>query len=788
MRQVTLFTFCFFISMNIFAQFPLVDIHDIQYKTDQQLQLGNDTSNYDLDTVELEGVVTFDPCNYGLSSGPNRVGTFLQNTSGGAWSGIHVLIDPAAIGLTSADLANLDADVQFIDNFQVGNVVHATGIVNTFSGYTQIVLLPIASSVINISTLPAPVIMTVDSFMKSDGGGGQIKQMYPGEKYEGALCEFQNVTIVDVVDNGNGRYFWSVQDAAGNKIQIRDMSGWMRNDNYDSYCTQPTNTPWFFPLPQEGAFLSYIRGPIIEYQGQYYVAPRDTNDIGPTTAIKPLVSNVYRDPVVASSTQSVIIHATINDNDSTDIIASSELYFSIGLGNTSFSQVSMTNPNGAQWQGIIPATGTDSVYVNYWIKATDDEGNYTNDPDSLATGSFYLVLDDGIDEISDIQKTPFSGGASIWANDSLDVMDVTAIVTATNSAYDYGTVTIQDDTIPWSGIFLFDDNLDTLNRGDEIHITSARVVEYFAVTHLYDVEYSVVSENNPVPNAILGEDADALADGMADTESFEAMLLGFLPAYVVDTNADSGAGSDFGEWVMNELPGQSDGLRVDDFSYDIDFGFNSDSISAGQQLSYLYGLMYYSFGNWKLQPRNLSDIDGFTTNYPKDITSFGFTSPPVFGTIDQNNLTISVLVFDTTDITSLAPVIQHTGVSVSPANGVAQDFTNSVQYTVTAPVDGSTKTYTVSISTIPLGIGEIYAEMISVYPNPADDEFEVRGLTFEVGKTTLTIYNALGQEMFSSVATFTNLKLQTSNWQPGIYFLKISDGVNDVVKKLSVVR
>jgi len=48
-------------------------------------------------------------------------------------------------------------------------------------------------------------------------------------------------------------------------------------------------------------------------------------------------------------------------------------------------------------------------------------------------------------------------------------------------------------------------------------------------------------------------------------------------------------------------------------------------------------------------------------------------------------------------VTALVPSITHTGESISPASGVAQDFTNPVAYTVTA-ADASTQTYTVTVT------------------------------------------------------------------------------------------
>ncbi|WP_298507247.1 Ig-like domain-containing protein, partial [uncultured Maribacter sp.] len=52
---------------------------------------------------------------------------------------------------------------------------------------------------------------------------------------------------------------------------------------------------------------------------------------------------------------------------------------------------------------------------------------------------------------------------------------------------------------------------------------------------------------------------------------------------------------------------------------------------------------------------------------------------------------------------SLSPTVVHTGASLNPTTGTAQDFTNPVTYRVTA-ADGSTKDYivTVTVATIPV--------------------------------------------------------------------------------------
>ncbi len=80
-------------------------------------------------------------------------------------------------------------------------------------------------------------------------------------------------------------------------------------------------------------------------------------------------------------------------------------------------------------------------------------------------------------------------------------------------------------------------------------------------------------------------------------------------------------------------------------------------------------------------------------NPAKAITVFSVAS--VAGTI--SGLSISIQVPYDTPVTSVTPSITHTGESISPAVGVAQNFTSPVLYTVTA-ANGTSQTYTVTVA------------------------------------------------------------------------------------------
>ncbi|QXP52983.1 PKD domain-containing protein [Cellulophaga sp. HaHa_2_1] len=77
----------------------------------------------------------------------------------------------------------------------------------------------------------------------------------------------------------------------------------------------------------------------------------------------------------------------------------------------------------------------------------------------------------------------------------------------------------------------------------------------------------------------------------------------------------------------------------------------------------------------------------------KDIIAFSIDG--INGTITGTD--ISITLPSITDVTALEPTVTHTGATVSPVSGVAQDFTNPVIYTVTAE-DASTQEYTVTVT------------------------------------------------------------------------------------------
>jgi len=198
--------------------------------------------------------------------------------------------------------------------------------------------------------------------------------------------------------------------------------------------------------------------------------------------------------------------------------------------------------------------------------------------------------------------------------------------------------------------------------------------------------------------------------------------------------------------------------------------------------------------------------DGSTKDYNVQVTvasntakqalefKFNGLSPAVTGIIDEGNHAIAVTVPYGTDVTALVPTFVHSGATVQPASGVAQNFAAPVQYTVTA-ADGTTSTYTVTVSTaaasanakldsLTLSIGALtpafstdvksYAvsvansvSSISFLPHAQDqaasvsvNEIPVSGLSgvpvnLNVGSNTVTIVVRAADGIASETYTFT---------------------------------
>lgn len=523
----------------------------------------------------------------------------------------------------------------------------------------------------------------------------------------------------------------------------------------------------------------------------YSLAPLTPGDVGPELASPPSVTNINRDPYVPTSTESVTVTATITDIDGT--VAGASLNYSYGYGSTAWSSADMINTAGDTWEASIPGPGVDGEYVNFYIYAEDADGNSIETPGSVSP-VIYQVFDDGIQHIAQIQYTPAASGTSIWVSDHAFNMDIEAVVMASRQTYDLGWLIVQDDDSPWSGIRIYSqpgDGTTELLRGDKIRITSAMVREDFGATLLDSVTITVIGTED-LYEPVTGLDPESINAQVFDqAEAYESMFIRFEDVYTTSNNPDA-PGGPFGEWRFNTDNVAGTGLRADDLSYEVPFEFAADSVTVGEPMDWIQGILTYSFSNFKLEPRDLNDIAGFSTEYPNKITAFSFDGLGATGTIDQDAQTITVEVPSGTDVSSLSPTVTITGVTLDPPSGTTQDFSSPVTYTCYAPVSGTGRAYEVTVTMVDALSDLIDNQYLVVYPNPVSDNMTVQFTAKESGEAVLVMQDISGNNLLKMNLLYTVGKniseLDLRSFPNGLYLLQIQTSSGSVTQKIEVSR
>lgn len=235
-------------------------------------------------------------------------------------------------------------------------------------------------------------------------------------------------------------------------------------------------------------------------------------------------------------------------------------------------------------EGSLVAVGNDGNHFNQSINYGTNSAVSSEVADALYYASDHLPayadfisLSSNI-AIADIQTTPDGeeGDSPLLGQD----VQVTALVTGIfGSGY-----FIQDNVGPWNGIYVYDSS-DFPEIGDEINI-SATVVEYYNKTELIDItSYEGISIGNPLPNSYF------VSTGDVSHEKFEGVLVEVLNAECVYDDIG------YGEWIVDDGSGEA---IIDDLMYSF--------IPTVGDVYEICGIVDYAFYNYKIEPRDVSDI------------------------------------------------------------------------------------------------------------------------------------------------------------------------------------
>ncbi len=148
---------------------------------------------------------------------------------------------------------------------------------------------------------------------------------------------------------------------------------------------------------------------------------------------------------------------------------------------------------------------------------------------------------------------------------------------------------------PWSGIYVYTGSSPTVSRGDAISII-AEVDEYYGLTELKNIDTIIVIDTAIEINPVY------VPTGDVSDEQWEGVLV--MVDSAVCTNPDLG----YGEWEVDDGSGP---VRIDDLGY----GYSPDSGHVYR----VVGPVYYSYGNYKIEPRDSADIVDLTQAPPPPV-------------------------------------------------------------------------------------------------------------------------------------------------------------------------
>lgn len=595
-------------------QAQVVSIPDIQMVPQGDLAACIDSSSYLGQQVTVRGVVVMDG---GLAQAAGGRNIWLQEGSG-AWSGL--------------DLFNVGGDPTSPDDvldLVAGDYIEVTGDIDQFNHETEII--PSSVTLLGQGSAVTSTVIPVSDL----NDAGQVNQLETGEQWEGVFVEIQNVTVTAVnFFSGGNRVSITVSDADGNLVNIGDRFIAQR---------LPANGGTFVP-PSVGTVYESLKGIVIHSANGclgggrgYEIHPFDETHYQ-ALAGPPSIANIQRDLVSPTSSQDIKISADIVDTDGN--IMDATLFYAIGASTPTYQSMAMSVDAGCGtscYSATIPASAyNDGDFVKYYICATDDSSltscqpNVPDNSDPL----FFTVRDNGL-TIYDLQFTPFDNGNSGYRN-----MEVTVegVVTGSAEPGNIGNVYIQQEggLLGWSGIMCLGNTaLSTLVIGDKINVTGI-VRENFGFTRLEDItNVQLVSSGNSI-NPVSVDPTTFSEYDFATNEQYEGMLVTLSnPAggnmYIVNENADDP--NNFAEYRVGlnvfepnngsrVLAGRQTGSAFGS----LNVSFVNDSIWATDagvmnvpacvvkyqdSLESMTGIMYYSFGNFKILPRNNDDFMGY---------------------------------------------------------------------------------------------------------------------------------------------------------------------------------
>ena len=387
-----------------------------------------------------------------------------------------------------------------------------------------------------------------------------------GEAYEGVLVELNFATIETIDEYGN----WYVNDGSGTtKIDDYFFDG--------DWTTPETETEY-----------GSIVGTVHYSYGEYVIYPRFASDIVEYTSNTLPTADAGSDQQVEPGVTVTLDGSTSSDPDGSIVeyewIQTSGVM--VTLSDEESDITTFTSPDESS-ELVFQLT----VWDNDWNVSTDE----------------VTITVVGLTLISDIQYTAEQGEYCYESEMVGSVVTTSGIVTHIKPGSNPNFFLQDPNEDSWSGIYVYDTSIAP-SVGDEVVLT-ATVAEYYSLTQLTDVIASTIisSENTITPLPLFTSDVGIECNESG--EMYESMLVSY-------SNITFESVDEFGNWTISD--GTSTAM-VDDYYFD---GDDWPTISVGDTYGYLAGVISYSYGEFKLYPRNITDFTALDINDELEITGY----------------------------------------------------------------------------------------------------------------------------------------------------------------------
>lgn len=601
-----------FTGLSFAQQYPLVTLQDINFIPDSLNPSAWPNSPMAGDTVRVRGQVLVSPLVNAqtdrriiLSAG-TRWASYIQAHDASEWTGLMVLQNDTTTQGTLFDLADTTGTYEF------------TGIVTPYPPATELVLIttpqPIEISLIEQNTKrPDPIPLTIDSCYLPDGTFNYNLRKYLG-MYVIFTADEQHPLITSDLITGTGSTAggFNINDLNGHKIQMYAQSRNFKTGS--SYTIRPNYTP-----PSAGSQLTYIRGLLEAYNNVWEIVPLYAEDLGPILVSPPSISNVKRNPAIVGPNDDVTVTATVKGLQGATV-TSVALFKRVNNGNV--DSLGMTKGTGADsttYTCVIPKVSSDSAFVDFYVKAYDNNDLTSTSPTNLATSRYsYFVLNKPL-AIQHVRYSPFGSAYSSYNGYRVTVSGVVTADTSDipgNHSSNPPRVYIQNGQGAWSAILLgttgaHGSEVTNLKRGDNITVEGVILLSSMGVKIDSLSQIIVNSQNNPLPEPeyLLTETIGTSVLGTVAAEQWSGCLVTYKNITVDLANADGTY--NYGESYVND--GVLPHTRViwSDGNTSFNAGAAAVKVNAGDKFASITGVLGLTHAYYKLTPRKDDDISGY---------------------------------------------------------------------------------------------------------------------------------------------------------------------------------